>query len=207
MADFDWLAFMQNWRKELIASDEYPPFRDSTDPINFDRSWLGYEGASIEAIQVAEARLGIILPPSYKQFLLVTNGWRDTSSFVDKMWSVGEIDWFAMLSKEWVDGWINNPYGTIVVSDEDYFDYSETQHSVNFRQEYLETALQISEEGDGSVYLLNPKIINEEGEWEAWYFADWFPGAVRYPSFQDLMIGMYKQFLYERDHNISDVEE
>ncbi len=47
------------------------------------------------------------------------------------------------------------------------------------------TALEISDhEVSGSaVYLLTPQIITPEGEWEAWFFAHWIPGAERYRSF------------------------
>jgi len=30
---------------------------------------------------------------------------------------------------------------------------------------------------------MNPEVVNDEGEWETWLFANWFPGARRYSSF------------------------
>jgi hypothetical protein len=54
---------------------------------------------------------------------------------------------------------------------------------VRFRTAYLSSCLQISEEGDSAVVLLNPKVINDEGEWESWFFANWNPGAERFSSF------------------------
>lgn len=47
--------------------------------------------------------------------------------------------------------------------------------------------------GDAAIYVLNPQIVTPEGEWEAWLFADWLPGAARYRSFQDLMQAEYAQ--------------
>jgi hypothetical protein len=44
------------------------------------------------------------------------------------------------------------------------------------------------------VYLLNPCVVTEDGEWEAWYLAHWLPGAVRYRSFWDLMNDEYTTF-------------
>jgi hypothetical protein len=61
--------------------------------------------------------------------------------------------------------------------------YGEKQDCVNFRREYLQTALQISDVGDSAVVLLNPKVVTPEGEWETWFFANWLPGAIRYRSF------------------------
>lgn len=48
---------------------------------------------------------------------------------------------------------------------------------------------------DAAIYLLNPEIIDENGEWEAWFFADWLPGADRYPSFRSLMESEFQNSL------------
>ena len=61
------------------------------------------------------------------------------------------------------------------------------------RNEYLRHTLEVSGEGDG-IYLLNPKVITADGEWEAWFFATWLPGARRYRSFWELMQDEYRQF-------------
>jgi hypothetical protein len=47
---------------------------------------------------------------------------------------------------------------------------------VHFRTAYLSSRLQISEEGDSAVVLLNPEVVNDEGEWKTWFFANWNPG-------------------------------
>ncbi|MEM7714259.1 MAG: hypothetical protein AAF349_11915 [Cyanobacteria bacterium P01_A01_bin.68] len=54
------------------------------------------------------------------------------------------------------------------------------------RLEYLQTALQISDASDGEVMLLNPKIIHHN-EWEAWFFSNHIPGAIRYHSFWEMI--------------------
>ncbi len=46
-----------------------------------------------------------------------------------------------------------------------------------------------------AIYLLNPQVVTEEGEWEAWFFANWLPGAARYRSFQEMMEAEYQDFL------------
>ena len=73
--------------------------------------------------------------------------------------------------------------------------YGQEQDPITLRVEYLQTALQISDVGDSSIYLLNPQVVTEEGEWEAWFFANWLPGAARYRSFQELMKEEYRNFL------------
>ena len=61
---------------------------------------------------------------------------------------------------------------------------ADPQNCVVFRRAYLSSCLQISDVGDSAVVLLNPEVVNGEGEWETWFFSNWGPGATRYPSFR-----------------------
>ena len=70
-------------------------------------------------------------------------------------------------------------------SDDEYFVNGEDQDSVKVRAEYLQTALQSSEEGDSAVYLANPRVVTPEGE--AWFFANWLSGATRYGTFREMV--------------------
>src|SRR5262249_28866812 len=45
--------------------------------------------------------------------------------------------------------------------------------------------------------LLNPMVVWPDGEWEAWFFANWLPGAARYPSFADWICYELAQLLDE----------
>ncbi len=95
-----------------------------------------------------------------------------------------------------LDAQRNNGLGNYQhVSDNEYFIYGENQDCSKLRTEYLRTALEISDKGESSIYLLNPQIVTESGEWEAWFFGDWLPGADRYRSFQEMMQAEYKIFL------------
>ncbi|TMR08511.1 hypothetical protein ETD86_47485 [Nonomuraea turkmeniaca] len=62
-------------------------------------------------------------------------------------------------------------------------------------QESVSASLCISEEIEGQVWLLNPHVVGEDGEWEAWDFASWHPGEVRYRSFWDLMEYQFGRYL------------
>jgi hypothetical protein len=44
-----------------------------------------------------------------------------------------------------------------------------------------------SDSGDGDIYLLIPKVVFDNGEWEAWHFGSKLPGAARYRSFYELI--------------------
>src|SRR5690242_94056 len=63
--------------------------------------WCGQPPASDEAIAQAENRLEKELPPSYREFLKVANGWRVFDSFIPRLWSCEEINWYGILHPDW----------------------------------------------------------------------------------------------------------
>jgi hypothetical protein len=192
MVSHDWQSFLSQWSKELIAKKaklyELPPEVIAGE-------WLGYPGATNEQIAAAEIRIGKPLPPSYREFLKLTNGWRQTGTCcVDQLWSTEEIDWHYSRHPYVVETWLDGEGRSGgPPSDESYFVYGEAQINA-IRAEYFKASLEISDVGEGSVYLLNPEVVNADGEWEAWFFADWIPGAERYRSFWKLMQGEYEKF-------------
>lgn len=147
-------------------------------------------------LATAEQRLGSRLPPSYRSFLECTNGLRQPKPFLPSrggdFWPVQDLDWFRTRNGEWIDAYTEAPYE---VPDSLYFVYGAQQDCVQFRAEYLRDCLEISHDGDSAVCLLNPRIIGTDGEWEAWFFANWYPGAARYRSFAELMHAHYDSFL------------
>lgn len=208
MSSFDWESFLRQWSQETIDAID----RDREDlPSEVLKSgWLGYPGATKAQIARAEARLGRSLPPSYQAFLRVTNGWRQTSLFSNKLWSLEDIEWFAVRHQAWINAFLekteqsssdssNSKAPTSSISDAEYFVYGDEQDCSKIRVSYLQTALEISQLGDGTIYLLNPQIVTLDGEWEAWFFGDWLPGADRYRSFQDMMQAEYESFLELRE--------
>jgi hypothetical protein len=187
-----WEALLQQWSKEVLASEH----ADTLPPEVISSGWLGFPGATEEDIQEAENRLKAKLPPSYRQFLKVSNGWRIATPFIENVWPIKDVAWFKERHKDWIDAWQEGERASShpPVSDADYFVYGPGQAEYNLRAEYLETALEISDEGDSAIYLLNPKVVTASGEWEAWFFANWLPGARRYPSFLELMLAEFESF-------------
>ncbi len=184
MTHFNWKSLLTDFSRTLI--DE----RDEEDweltPKMVKSGWLGYPAASEAEIVEAETRLNTRFPPSYRAFLAVSNGWRNSDWTEMHLYSTSEIDWFASHNQEWIDAW--QPTDQPSVSDEKYFVYGADQDCVHLRREYLSTALEISSgSGDGDIFLLIPDVVSETGEWEAWHFGDKLPGANRYPSFYELM--------------------
>ena len=208
MSTFDWESFLKRWSQEIIGA--IAPSQDKLPSSVIKSGWLGYAGATEQQIAEAEARLNTTLPPSYRAFLKVTNGWRQTTPFINKVWSAQKIEWFSVKNQKWIDAFLektghfpaessNSSSPPPSISDEEYFVYGEAQDCSKLRCEYLQTALEISKRGEGAIYLLNPQVVSPDGEWEAWFFGDWLPGADRYHSFQEMMQAEYENFLELRE--------
>jgi cell wall assembly regulator SMI1 len=182
MASIDWHTLLQAWSTAMLTDPENMEFV----PTELrERGWLGCPGATPAQIAQAEHRLGTTLPPSYRDFLRVTNGWNILNGSVDKVYSTEEVDWLRVRHQPWIDMVLSS--NTYLVSDEQYFVYGEQQNTAYFRPQYMPATLQLSEMADGSVLLLNPEVVTPEGEWEAWYYASWRAGVNRYRSFADLV--------------------
>ena len=164
---------------------------DDYDDPSGNRTFMPASEAEIEA---AEVRLQCRFPDSYRQFLRSVNGCQKLGIAFGGLLSVEEVDWFANSHPRWVETWMKL---------DDMEDFSEADHltladdSVRFRRAYLPHLLQIGEAYDNSVYLLNPLVISAAGEWEAWEFASWFPGAKRKPSFEELVTSEHNVVLRE----------
>jgi hypothetical protein len=87
-------------------------------------------------------------------------------------------------NREWIDGF--RPVGPDLPARRHRV-CGEKQDCVFFRWAYLEQCIQISDVSDSGVYLLCPDVRTKDGEWEAWFFANWNPGADRYRSFRELV--------------------
>jgi hypothetical protein len=196
MALFDWKTLMTQWNQELFVSN----LQSLDAPANFIASnWLGAPGATEEQIAALESRLGVSLPPSYRQFLQFTNGWWETGSFITRIWPTEQVEWLRVRHQ---DDIISPWTGSVtwgernsmpVISDSEYYRYGDNQDPITMRAEYLPFMLEISDVGDG-IMLLNPRVVSKEGEWEAWFLASWLPGANRYRSFWDMMQASFRSF-------------
>jgi len=177
--NFAWKPFMQQWNRDLLES-EYSSYHVSAEVVR--SGWLGYPGATATQIAQVEARLGVKLPPSYRSFLEFTNGWGRVNRAIYKLWSVEEVEWFSVRHQDWIDIWKQEP-------EPDYEPEAQAEGV------FIQSTLEISDVGDGAIYLLNPQIITPDGEWEAWFFANWLPGATIYPSFWEMMQDEHERFL------------
>src|SRR5688500_7650225 len=124
MDKHDWLPFLQKWSREMATS---PNHAEKLPPEVVASGWLGFPGATDEQLHQRETRLWLQLPPSYRSFLTATNGWRTTGTFIDRLWSTEEVEWFKARNQDWIDAY--TMYGDTEVSDEEYFVYGDEQDS------------------------------------------------------------------------------
>lgn len=181
----NWKPVLAAWSRELMATD----LSARVDPQPESEDWLGFKPAADSDIAALEARLGLMLPPSYKSFLLTTNGWRVTTPFIYRIRPASEVEWFRIENEQWVELYQESGSDE---DDDEYYRYTENG-ALGHRGAHMPSLVQISDVGDG-VYLLNPQAVTPDGEWEAWFFANWVPGAMRYPSLAHLLLHDYGTF-------------
>ena len=191
MPTYDWVHWLKDWNRALLDHLDTEEFFKYTQPEEemtpeiAASGWLGYPPAAEAEIVQLETRLGVRLPESYRQFLQVSNGFRQPGNLVPRLFHCDEVQWFRVRNQETIDIWRSPHYFDPTTAEPDSFEMC------------LPDALEISacEIVGTAVYLLNPRVVNEDGEWEAFYLAHWIPGANRYDSFWDLMQKEYKSFL------------
>jgi hypothetical protein len=176
-----WWNLLAGMSERLLADSD---LRAELEDDVVRSGWLGFPGASEDAIASAEKRIGRALPESYRDFLRVSNGWRRGPSLPPRWFGTGDFDWFRIKEPESLRIWTEDSYE---VPDEKYFDYGPKQDPATMRSEYLIECLQLAEPFDGYVYLLNPAVVTPDGEWEAWLFGPKLPGATRYRSWRELV--------------------
>jgi hypothetical protein len=167
--DSGWWALLERVSADVVEAGE---FEEELSAEAFARRWLGSDGAPEQELAAAESRLGVKLPPTYRAFLSTTNGFGPVGFFVRRLRPVEELVWLRDEDPELIAIWTE-----------------ETQES-----ELAET-LAVSDDYDGARVLLNPTIVDDNGEWEAWFFAHWVPGAERHSSFRTLVETTHRSFV------------
>lgn len=181
---------LKDWKKHL---EEYGEEEDEAKAAPYlQKGWVGEKPASEEAIAELERRIGILLPDSYRFFLAATNGWAYLGGeydFPGPIRNVNQVCWFRDEDQDWIDAYQDPSLSEL--SKKDHLCYGSKQDTVYFRSSYLDDCLKISDTSEGGVILLNPSVQTKDCEWEAWHFANHFPGAARYKTFLELLEDLY----------------
>jgi hypothetical protein len=167
--DVGWRELLGRVSEDILEAGE---FDEEMSAEAVARRWLGSDGASEEALAAAESRLGVDLPPSYRTFLSTTDGFGPIGFFVRRLRPVRELAWLRDEDPELIAIWADAT--------------QETE---------LAKTLAVSDEYDGARILLNPTVVDDNGDWEAWFFAHWVPGAERHTTFRTLVDQTHRSFV------------
>ncbi|MFJ9743315.1 SMI1/KNR4 family protein [Streptomyces sp. NPDC101166] len=183
---FDWHEFLGRWRAEWVPrlDEDIEDDEDEKDGPTGDP--LGRPGADQAAITAAEERLGRRLPPSYREFLAVSDGWRvNETAGVYQLGGVADIDWFQ------------DPHGMAPLYEQALGD--DPREEDVLLAGMWRRALRLETDSDMSNALLDPGDSDEDGEWALYVFKGW-SGELpdRYPSFRAYMEDMYRGFHSDR---------
>ena len=182
-------------------NDDYFKYNDSSDIEHFinigklDRevikdNWLGYPPASEKAIKIREEYLGVSLPNSYKQFLSISNGFRDVSLFLNNLYPVEKIEWARLVEDEWWFDLLEQKEAHI--ADFNFLTDGKKQDSFDLGDYHLRSSLKISDWYDGMCVFLNPEI-RFGNEWEVLVYSTWNTETERHESFQNFLIDTHKK--------------
>ncbi|WP_331749570.1 SMI1/KNR4 family protein (plasmid) [Streptomyces sp. NBC_00984] len=178
---FDWRPFLLRWSEEW--SDSLPDDETQSEKDEAARRvrWLGFPPASEERIAAMEERLGRRIPPSFREFLSISDGWQHAGGFI----------W--LLAGTTDARWHNNESGLADMFEE----YLDDDAGPDERQEadIWRRGLQLDVESDVTHVLLDPEDVDEDGEWAVYTWASWRAAPPeRYANFVEFMRGMYREF-------------
>lgn len=188
---WNWKAILKTWTREqaelgeidfesMQAQAEYA-LPSCTELVALaKRKKLLAKPASEDELEALEQRIDLALPPSYRDFLLTSNGMLRPDGI--HLLPCSAIDWMHAIDPETVDVWCRD---THEASDAEYAIYGDDQDCIHMRPRHLRRALMISQTEDGDSWLLIPDV-RFGLEWEAWFLGAKNPGAFRYRSFGDL---------------------
>ncbi|MFD9395958.1 SMI1/KNR4 family protein [Streptomyces sp. NPDC060000] len=178
---FNWREFLGRWQEEWVPRADADADDDGQTVVH-----PGRPGAQEPAIAAAEERLGRRLPPSYREFLAVSDGWQvDQTAGVYQLGGVADI------------GWFQDPYDMTPLYEENLGD-NPCQEDVLLAGMW-QRALRLETDSDMSYALLDPGNSDQDGEWALYVYKGWsgeYPD--RYPSFRAYMEAMYRGFHSDR---------
>ncbi|MEU7203985.1 SMI1/KNR4 family protein [Streptomyces sp. NPDC045470] len=178
---FNWRPFLLRWSGEWAGSLPDDATRSEEDEAARQTRWLGFPPASEERIAAMEERLGRRMPPSYREFLAVSDGWQHAGGFVRLLAGTADACWH------------NNESGLADIFEE----YLDDDAGPDERREadIWRRGLQLDVESDITYVLLDPEDVDEDGEWAVYMWASWRAAAPgRYANFAEFMQAMYQEF-------------
>ena len=151
-------------------------------------------GPGQEAVEAAEKRLETTFPPSFRAWL-ANEGMHGLEGFGadgNKLLPAAEVVWLRDSPEclGFLDLWADEDEEQDSIAIDEHLTYGENQDSARFRQQVIPGSLLISDVREGFFFLC-PGVRHGD-EWEAWHFAEWYPGAARWRSFEDMLDETYR---------------
>jgi len=177
---FDWRSFLLRWSAEWADSLPDSETRSEGDEAARQARWLGFPPATEERITAMEERLGRRMPPSYREFLRVSDGWRHAGGFVWLLAGTADAHWH------------DNESGLAEVFEE----YLDEDAGPEERREadIWRRGLQLDVESDITHVLMDPEDVDEDGEWAVYTWASWRAAPPeRHANFLAFMRDMYRE--------------
>jgi SMI1/KNR4 family protein SUKH-1 len=178
---FGWRDFLIRWSGEWADSPADGGGRGEDDEAARQARWLGFPPASGERIAAMEERLGRRMPRSFREFLLVSDGWRHAGGFV----------WLLAGTED--ARWHDNASGLADVFEE----YLDEDAGPEERREadIWRRGLQLDVESDSAHVLMDPEDVDEDGEWAVYTWASWrAEPPARHANFREFMREMHREF-------------
>ncbi|MET8603537.1 SMI1/KNR4 family protein [Streptomyces rubiginosohelvolus] len=178
---FTWGPFLRDWSGEWsdsLSDDETHAREDETARRN---RWLGFPAAAEDRIAALEERLGRRMPPSYREFLAVSDGWRHAGGFITLLAGTAEARW-------------HNDASGLAATFEGYLDEDPTPEELRDVAVWRR-GLQLDVESDAMRVVLDPEDMDENGEWAVYTWASWRAAPPqRFPDFATFMRDMHREF-------------
>ncbi len=178
---FTWGPFLRDWSGEWsdsLSDDGTHAREDET--ARRDRR-LGFPAAPEERIAALEEHLGRRMPPSYREFLAVSDGWRHAGGFITLLAGTTEARW-------------HNDASGLAAMFEEYLDEDPTPEELRDVAVWRR-GLQLDVESDAMSVVLDPGDVDENGEWAVYTWASWRAAPPqRFPDFATFMRDMHREF-------------
>ncbi|MFG2622748.1 SMI1/KNR4 family protein [Streptomyces sp. NPDC048507] len=174
-SQFDWRAFLVRW------SGEWADGPGEGDGAARRARWLGSVPAGEERIAAMERRLGVRMPPSYREFLAVSDGWRHAGGFVRLLAGTADAHWHDDASglSEVFEGYVDEDSGP-----------GQRREAGIWRR-----GLRLDVESDATYVLMDPEDVGEGGEWAVYTWAGWRAAPPeRFADFGAFMRDMHREF-------------
>ncbi|MGC0379518.1 SMI1/KNR4 family protein [Streptomyces sp. SAI-229] len=180
-SSFDWRPFLLEWSGEWADSLPDGEARGEADEAARRARWLGFPPASEERIAALEERLGRRMPPSYREFLKVSDGWRHAGGFVSLLAGTADARWH------------DDESGLAAMFEEDLDEDAGPEERLEV--DIWRRGLQLDVESDVTYVLLDPEDVDEDGEWAVYTWASWRAAPPeRHASFLAFMRDMHREF-------------